>query len=41
MADKLNLSKRTVELQVSKALKQLRTDLKNYLPLFILMYLLK
>jgi RNA polymerase sigma-70 factor (ECF subfamily) len=41
IADKLNLSKRTVELQVSKALKQLRTDLKNYLPLFILMYLLK
>jgi RNA polymerase sigma-70 factor, ECF subfamily len=40
IADKLGLSKRTVELQVSNALKQLRTDLKNYLPLFLLMYLL-
>ena len=39
IADKLNLSKRTVELQVSNALKQLRTDLKDYLPLFLLMYL--
>ena len=41
IADKLGLSKRTVELQVSNALKQLRTDLKDYLPLFLLMYLLK
>jgi RNA polymerase sigma-70 factor, ECF subfamily len=40
IADKLSLSKRTVELQVSNALKQLRTDLKDYLPLFLLMYLL-
>lgn len=40
IADKLGLSKRTVELQVSNALKHLRTDLKNYLPLFLLMYLL-
>lgn len=40
IADKLGLSKRTVELQVSNALKQLRTDLKDYLPLFLLMYLL-
>jgi RNA polymerase sigma-70 factor (ECF subfamily) len=41
IADKLGLSKRTVELQVSNALKQLRTDLKDYLPLFLLMFLLK
>ena len=41
IADKLGLSKRTVELQVSHALKQLRTDLKDYLPLFLLMYLLQ
>ena len=41
IADKLGLSKRTVELQVSNALKQLRIDLKDYLPLFILMYLLQ
>jgi len=41
ISDKLGLSKRTVELQVSHALKQLRTDLKNYLPLFLLMYLLQ
>ena len=41
IAEKLGLSKRTVELQVSNALKQLRTDLKDYLPLFLLMYLLK
>jgi len=41
IADKLGLSKRTVELQVSNALRQLRADLKDYLPLFILMYLLK
>jgi RNA polymerase sigma-70 factor, ECF subfamily len=37
IADKLGLSKRTVELQVSNALKQLRIDLKDYLPLFLLM----
>jgi RNA polymerase sigma-70 factor, ECF subfamily len=41
IADKLGLSKRTVELQVSNALKQLRVDLKNYLPMFLLMYLLR
>jgi RNA polymerase sigma-70 factor (ECF subfamily) len=41
IADKLGLSKRTVELQVSNALKQLRSDLKNYLPLFLLMFLLR
>lgn len=41
IADKLKLSKRTIELQVSNALKQLRTDLKPYLPVFLLIFLLK
>ncbi len=41
IADRLNLSKRTVELQVSNALKQLRNDLKDYLPLYFLIYLLR
>jgi len=36
IADKLKLSKRTIELQVSNALKQLRTDLKPYLAVFLL-----
>ena len=40
IANKLELSKRTVELQISNALKQLREDLKEYLPLFLLMLLL-
>lgn len=40
IADKLNLSKRTVELQISNALKVLRKDLKPYLPVFILSILL-
>lgn len=40
IADNLGLSKRTVELQVSNALKQLRIDLKDYLPLLLLTYLL-
>ncbi len=39
IAEKLNLSKRTVELQVSNALKQLRTDLKPYFPAFLVMLL--
>ena len=41
IADKLGLSKRTIELQVGNALKQLRTDLKPYLPAFLLLFLLK
>ncbi len=41
IAENLGISKRTVELQVSNALKQLRTDLKDFLPIFLLMYLLK
>lgn len=39
IADRLNLSKRTVELQISNALKQLRIDLKEYLPVVLLMFL--
>lgn len=41
IADKLNISKRTVELQISNALRQLRTDLKPFLPMFLLMFLLR
>jgi RNA polymerase sigma-70 factor (ECF subfamily) len=36
IADKLGISKRTVELQISNALKQLRGDLKDYLPSILL-----
>lgn len=39
IADKLGLSKRTVELQISNALKVLRKDLKPYLPIFLLAFL--
>lgn len=35
IAEKLNLSGRTVETQISKALKILRVELADYLPLFI------
>lgn len=41
IADKLNISKRTVELQISNALKQLRKDFKPYLPTFLILVLLK
>jgi RNA polymerase sigma-70 factor (ECF subfamily) len=40
IADQLNLSKRTVELQISNALKVLRTDLKPFLPAFLIFFLL-
>jgi RNA polymerase sigma-70 factor, ECF subfamily len=36
IAEKLGLSKRTVELQISNALKILRLELKPFLPLFII-----
>lgn len=39
IADKLGLSKRTVELQISNALKALRHDLKPFLPVFLLAFL--
>jgi RNA polymerase sigma-70 factor (ECF subfamily) len=37
IANKLNLSKRTVETHVSNALKQLRSDLKDYIGLLVLL----
>ena len=40
IANQLGLSKRTVELQISNALKALRKDLKPYLPAFLLIFLL-
>lgn len=39
IADKLGISKRTVELQISNALRQLREDLKNYLPSLLFAWL--
>lgn len=41
IATKLNLSKRTVELQISNALRHLRTEMATYLPLQILMLLIR
>jgi len=41
IATALGLSKRTVELQISNALKQLRIELKDYLPLALLLYLFR
>ena len=41
IATTFGISKRTVELQISNALKILRTELKDYLPLALLLYLFK
>ncbi|MGE4587108.1 MAG: RNA polymerase sigma-70 factor [Mangrovibacterium sp.] len=41
IADMLGISKRTVELQISNALKILRTELKDYLPSILLFWLLR
>lgn len=41
IAEMLGISKRTVELQISNALKILRTELKDYLPSMLLFWLLK
>ena len=41
IAEKLNISKRTVELQISLALKNLRVDLKDFLPAWLLILLLR
>lgn len=38
IAEELNLSVKTVEAQISKALRTLKTDLKNYLPLFYIFF---
>jgi RNA polymerase sigma-70 factor, ECF subfamily len=40
IADELQLSKRTVELQITNALKILRTELTDYLPVWLLLWLL-
>lgn len=41
IANMLGISKRTVELQISNALKILRTELKDYLPFMLLFWLLR
>lgn len=41
IAEQLGISKRTVELQISNALKILRQDLSPYLPLILISFLLK
>jgi RNA polymerase sigma-70 factor (ECF subfamily) len=41
IAEKLNISKRTTEIQISLALKILRTELKDFLPVWLLIYLLR
>ena len=41
IADKLQLSKRTVELQISNALKTLRNELVDFFPLFLVMWMLR
>lgn len=41
IAEMLGLSKRTIELQISNALKILRFELKDYLPSMLLYWLLK
>jgi RNA polymerase sigma-70 factor, ECF subfamily len=40
IADELHLSKRTVELQITNALKILRIELTDYLPVWLLLWLL-
>ena len=39
IAEELNLSLKTVEAQISKALRSLKSDLKDYLPLFYILFL--
>lgn len=40
IADKLNISKRTVELQISNSLKILRKELAEFLPFWLLLWLI-
>ena len=40
ISDKLEISKRTVELQISNALKILRKDLVEYLPIWLIVWLI-
>lgn len=39
IAEELNLNIKTVEAQISKALRSLKADLKDYLPLFYILFL--
>lgn len=39
IAEELNLSIKTIEAQISKALRSLKADLKDYLPLFYILFL--
>ncbi len=41
IAENLGISKRTVELQISNALKTLRVELKDYLPAALLLWLIR
>jgi RNA polymerase sigma-70 factor, ECF subfamily len=41
ISDKLNITKKTVELQISNALKLLRKDLAEFLPLWLLIWLIR
>jgi len=41
IAEELNLSIKTIEAQISKALRSLKTDLKDYLPLFYILFLFR
>ena len=41
IAEKLNISKRTTEIQISLALRILRVELKDFLPAWLLLYLLR
>lgn len=41
ISDKLGISKRTVELQISNALKVLRAELAEFMPLWLIIWLLK
>jgi len=38
IAEELNLSIKTIEAQISKALRSLKADLKDYLPLFYILF---
>jgi len=41
IAEDLNLSLKTIEAQISKALRSLKSDLKDYLPLFYILFLFR
>lgn len=41
ISEKLNISKRTVELQISNSLKVLRKELAEYLPLWLVLWLIR